>query len=378
MVITGMSGFVNFMVGTIIAETMQPSASRGMIFVSRLNILEGWEKILGQEMESILLDPAESAAIHAAVGDRGTLITQYFLVVPELSFMGDAYFSYMADPEMMAQLGPAMFNFNEGDWASAIPIMQQGCGVLVAPLVAQKNDAGLGDTITVTGADGPVQCTIAGIGTSVANASLISARAYGDFQPGNPVMELLVPHLGVSLDAIEADLVDTFAAFPNLYSTRVRAMVDMQLEAVNLLYNALGGMLLLATVAAALGVVNTTLMSITERRREIGLLRAVGATRGQVRGMLLGEAALMGLIGGFFGLVAGLGFVIVFVVSYGGNSWGVDVRLWPTALESLRPALYSGAIGLIAAPVIAALAAWFPARRVLQEGAITLLDHRRE
>ena len=48
-------------------------------------------------------------------------------------------------------------------------------------------------------------------------------------------------------------------------------------------------------------------MQVTERRRELGLLRAVGATQRDVRMVVLGEAALIGLIGGLLGVLLGIG-----------------------------------------------------------------------
>ncbi len=89
----------------------------------------------------------------------------------------------------------------------------------------------------------------------------------------------------------------------------------------------LNGPLLLATLAAALGVINTTLMSVSERRRELSLLRALGATRRQVSAAVLGEAALIGLVGGGLGLLSGTGLIIIMVMGMGGNGWGYAT--WP-------------------------------------------------
>jgi putative ABC transport system permease protein len=59
-------------------------------------------------------------------------------------------------------------------------------------------------------------------------------------------------------------------------------------------------------IVAALGVVTTLLISILQRRQELGLLRAVGATRSQIVRSVLGEASLMGLLGLVIGVVAGV------------------------------------------------------------------------
>ncbi|MBU0705018.1 MAG: ABC transporter permease, partial [Chloroflexi bacterium] len=149
----------------------------------------------------------------------------------------------------------------------------------------------------------------------------------------------------------------------------------IQAQVMESLPNMLNALLLLAIVAAALGVVNTTVMSVAERRRELGLLRAVGATRRQVRAVVTGEAVLMGLIGGGLGLVAGTGVVVILAVTYGGNGWGIpDLDLWGAACRSVQPALFNGLVGLVAAPFICAGAAWLPVRAILRGTAIETLE----
>ncbi|MCB1164455.1 MAG: ABC transporter permease [Candidatus Latescibacteria bacterium] len=64
---------------------------------------------------------------------------------------------------------------------------------------------------------------------------------------------------------------------------------------------------LVALVTAALGIVNTLLMSISERRREIGVLKALGADEREIRGLFLAESALMGALGAAGGILLGWG-----------------------------------------------------------------------
>ena len=66
-------------------------------------------------------------------------------------------------------------------------------------------------------------------------------------------------------------------------------------------------MLLLAVVIALLGIVNTLALSVFERTRELGLLRAVGMTRGQVRAMVRWESVVISLIGALSGAALGIG-----------------------------------------------------------------------
>jgi putative ABC transport system permease protein len=74
----------------------------------------------------------------------------------------------------------------------------------------------------------------------------------------------------------------------------------------------------ISVIVASLGVVNTLLMNVMERTREIGMLRGVGMTRWQVVKMILAESAVMGTIGGVLGI--GVGTVLSRVFVEGANA----------------------------------------------------------
>jgi macrolide transport system ATP-binding/permease protein len=106
---------------------------------------------------------------------------------------------------------------------------------------------------------------------------------------------------------------------------------------VNVLFLLLGG---LSLVVGALGIANITLVSVMERTGEIGLRRAIGATRWHIAAQFLFESASMGVIGGILG--ASLGVIIVVAVS--------AYELWTPVLDPWAPflaPLIGGAIGLL-------------------------------
>jgi len=70
---------------------------------------------------------------------------------------------------------------------------------------------------------------------------------------------------------------------------------------------------MIGITVASLGIVNTMVMSILERYREIGIMKAVGATDGDVQRVFLFEAGMIGLLGGLLGLA--LGWVVSFVIN---------------------------------------------------------------
>jgi putative ABC transport system permease protein len=110
-------------------------------------------------------------------------------------------------------------------------------------------------------------------------------------------------------------------------------------------------MLLLAVLIALLGIVNTLALSVFERTRELGLLRAVGMTRGQVRAMVRWESVVISLIGALSG--AGLGIGIGLALSQALKDQGIDAISVPVTQITAYVAL---------AAVAGVLAALGPAR----------------
>ena len=115
---------------------------------------------------------------------------------------------------------------------------------------------------------------------------------------------------------------------------------------------------LMALIAAIVVVTNTTLVSVTQRMREIGIRRAIGASRANVLVETLAESSVIALAGGAVGLAAAAG-----VLSLAAGALGVPLSLeWPTTIGSLAAAGLSGV-----------LAGWYPARRATALDVITAL-----
>jgi putative ABC transport system permease protein len=111
------------------------------------------------------------------------------------------------------------------------------------------------------------------------------------------------------------------------------------------LFLGLGGVALLV---GGVGVANTMVISVLERRREIGLRRALGASRRQVRGQFLAESVLLSLLGGVVGVLVGVGVTAGYAL----------VRDWPAVFP---PVALLG--GVAVAAVVGALAGAYPAMR---------------
>jgi putative ABC transport system permease protein len=116
--------------------------------------------------------------------------------------------------------------------------------------------------------------------------------------------------------------------------------------------SALSGLLVglagVALVIGGIGIANTMIVSVLERRPEIGLRRALRATRGQIRVQFVGEAVLLSVLGGIAG--AGCGTVVTTIYAQT-RGWPVVVPLWVSA----------AGVGLTA--LIGAISGFYPAMR---------------
>jgi putative ABC transport system permease protein len=103
-----------------------------------------------------------------------------------------------------------------------------------------------------------------------------------------------------------------------------------------------------ALIVGGIGVANTMVISVLERRGEIGLRRALGATRGMIRGQFLAEALLLSVLGGFCGVLIGVGVTAMFATT----------REWPVTVPA-----YAVGGALAATALIGTLAGLYPAMR---------------
>jgi len=112
---------------------------------------------------------------------------------------------------------------------------------------------------------------------------------------------------------------------------------------------------------AALGIINTMVMAIYERTREIGVMRAVGAARKHILKLFLWEASLIGLIGGLIGML--VSWLFTSLLEYGLNKWLISQGLVKTNLDIFSLAWWLFAFGIIFAIAVGFLAGLYPAIR---------------
>jgi putative ABC transport system permease protein len=123
-------------------------------------------------------------------------------------------------------------------------------------------------------------------------------------------------------------------------------------------------LLLLAAIIAFIGITNTMTLSIYERTRELGLLRAVGESRRQVRSMIRWEAVIIALLGTLLGVVIALFF-----------GWAVIEALKDEGFSTFSPALIPLAVIVVSAGFAAVFVAILPARRAARLNILDAISH---
>ena len=127
----------------------------------------------------------------------------------------------------------------------------------------------------------------------------------------------------------------------------------------------------IALAVASLGIMNTMVMSILERTREIGIMKAIGGSDGDVRRIFLIEASVIGFFGGIFGVV--LGWLVGRIINFGANQYIVSQGGTAGKLFSVPLWLVAAAIGF---SIFVSLAAGlYPARRAARLDPIHALRH---
>ncbi len=130
----------------------------------------------------------------------------------------------------------------------------------------------------------------------------------------------------------------------------------------------LGGIGAVSLLVAAIGIVNTMVMSIYERTREIGIMKVLGCTIGNIRSIFLIEAGAIGIMGGIVGL--GISFAISYIINhFAGGLVGYD-----TTISVITPFL--AVFAIVFATFVGLLAGYYPANRAAKIAAIEAI--RRE
>jgi len=284
--------------------------------------------------------------------------------------LDDQFYYEALDPLTFRQIGDMEFAANQGNPQDNWRKLEQGQAIFISSVVADRYHLRQGDRLVLLTRRGEQAFTVAAEVMDFGGQGQIIYGTYADLHrwfneqgvdrftiqvaPGysvagvsQQIKTLYQDSEGVSLQTTEA------------FKTSILDLMDQSFRLFDVLS-------LIGVIIGALGVINTLTMNVIERQREIGGLRSLGMTRGQVLRMVLAEALAMGFMGGLYGM--GVGYVIANVTIMGTNLMtGYDLAYRFTPDPYL--------IGALIALVIVQLAAVFPARRAARVNIIESIKH---
>ncbi|MCB1000255.1 MAG: FtsX-like permease family protein [Acidimicrobiales bacterium] len=240
--------------------------------------------------------------------------------------------------------------FTEGGWSSL-----DADGILMSKDKADRDGLGIGDPVTAVFTSGERRdLTLVGIfdsedfGNLIVDRQLFADQAADQFD----VQVLVQSASGVSTADATAAIESVTGQYPTAKVQTRDAFIDDQASQVDGFLNFIYALLGMSVFIAVLGIVITLLLAIYERRRELGLVRAIGMTRPQVRSSIRWEAAITAVLGALMGTVLGvaLGYIVV-------------KALEDQGLNSFSISVVSIVVFVVASILVAIAAAWIPARR---------------
>ena len=276
-------------------------------------------------------------------------------------FEGSGRSLFAGDPTTIATL--MNLEVRAGDLAG----LARG-GVMVEERQAEEQGIAVGSTIPMEFARTGVQ-ELRVVGTYAQNQLLgnylVSTATYvANYRERRDFVVLAKAAPGVPPATARAALERVTADFPNVEVRDQTEFKETQKEQVNQALGLVSALLGLAIVIALLGIVNTLALSVFERTRELGLLRAVGMSRRQVRSMIRGESVIIAVIGAVLGLAVGVAFGWVLVADL--ESQGISRLVVPFG----QLLFY-----VVMAAVAGVLAAVFPARRAANLDVLGAIAH---
>ncbi|MBW6466260.1 MAG: FtsX-like permease family protein [Brevefilum sp.] len=265
--------------------------------------------------------------------------------------------TFMAvDPATYTRVTSFIFSDSNINAQAALAELNDGGALFISSVIAEKYNLGVGDRFWIRTNQGLQDFSIAAVVVDFFNQGLVVTGNRHDlrrFFRSNEISTILVKvDAGVPTADVIANIEQVYGKRYHLSlesNETIRGNISVLMDQAFSMFDV---MAVLAVLISSLGIVNTLMMNIMERTQEIGMLRAIGMTRGQVIKMVLSEAGLMGVIGGLVGLVFGVllakifltgmtamsGYRLDFIVPLGGVITSLVVALVISQLAAIQPA----------------------------------------
>jgi putative ABC transport system permease protein len=274
------------------------------------------------------------------------------------------------DPSFITAVTPnagSAINLEWKDGSQAVFSELRADGAFVDEDFAKDHDLTVGSPIAITTPTGKkLDLTVKGIfdppagGSPFGNVTMSSDTFDANYDQPQNLYSFVETDGGVT-EANTRSLDQALAEFPNAKAQTRQEFKDNQVSFLNNILNILYVLLALSVVVSLFGIVNTLVLTVFERTRELGMLRAIGMTRRQVRRMIRYESVITALIGAVLGIVLG-------IVLAGLLVWRVDFIDFSVPITQVI-------VFAIAAVIVGIIAAIFPARRAARLNPLQALQY---
>jgi putative ABC transport system permease protein len=222
-------------------------------------------------------------------------------------------------------------DFSEGDSRDAFAAAIDHEAALVSQPFQRRFHLGLGDTLTLDTPTGPHTFKIAGVYldyTTEGGVILFDWSTYKKYWRDTSINGLglyLDKNSGLTPDQVQAMLRPKIAPYGDYL---IKSNGELREQVFRIFDQTFAVTYLLQTIGiiiSALGIFLSLTILVTERRREISILRAVGASRRQIEALVLWEAAIIGLLGSLLGIVAGIALaaILSYVINVSFFGWTI-------------------------------------------------------
>jgi putative ABC transport system permease protein len=276
--------------------------------------------------------PTISAALESLVtADPDVAAVERFsgLTLPyrdRLIFLGAGDFQVLLDHRALVYKAPR----------DGAPSMRQAIGhdaVLVSEPFANRFGAGVGSTIELVTPAGPRRFRVGAVyfdystdrGVVLMDRGTF-VRHFGDARPTSLSVYL---RAGRDPEQVRSRLLGQLGAAHRVFIHTNRSLRAEVLRIFDATFAITYGLEAIAILVAVLGITSTMITLMIERRRELATLRQLGAGRRQIRGMVMIESGILGLVGQIFGVLAGfaLALILIYVINVQSFGWTIQFHV---------------------------------------------------
>jgi putative ABC transport system permease protein len=342
--VVGISTMI-FSFRTTVEEWLNRSIQSDLVIAPAANLLIGNREMIRPEVEQVV-----AATPHVTYDSFRELRVQLHGQSVKLASVRLAVTRYIEK-----------LTFAQGDAKEAFDAAIDHGAVLVSQPFFRRFHLGLGDTINLATPTGRRDFKIGGVYidyTTEGGVILVDWQTYRKFWQDDAINGIGIyidKNSGLTATQLQAELRPKIAPYGDYLIKSNQELRDQVFRIFDQTFSVTYILQTIGIIISALGIFLSLTILVTERRREISILRAIGASRGQIEALVLWEAGIIGLLGSFLGIIAGLvlAWILSFVINVSFFGWTIS---WATPWRFL--------FGLPVAVIAAALVAgYWPARK---------------